>query len=428
MGAMGLVWLLTIVAVLMVIWVATVFIRLRGPLGWMFLFPRLTAAALVPVLAPLAVVGALLAAWRGAQAAMWLFVAAAGIASMALVAILATGSDFGTAFGSDWESRIAPARRTGLQRGAWRLQLPGAAAVTLTNDIPFWTIPETGRVLLCDIWEPPAGTAHSGLAYVYFHGSAWYFLDKDTFTRPLFRHLAAQGHVVMDVAYRLYPETEVPGMVADVNRAIAWLKEHAADYGVSPDRIVIGGSSAGGHICQLAAYAVGAPEFTPSDVQGRNLAVRGVVSLYGPTDMHACFYHTRQERIPGIGVTPPDMKALTKGSGRLGLHKAAMAGRLDWLIGGTPDQVPERYSLCSPVSHASAACPPTLLIQGEDDLVTSAAATRQLAEKLRAAGVPVATLFFPYITHGFDLAMPALSPAARRALHETDRFLAMLAG
>jgi acetyl esterase/lipase len=86
---------------------------------------------------------------------------------------------------------------------------------------------------------------------VYLHGSAWCMLDKDVGTRPLFRHLAAQGHV----AYWLFPETDLPGMVADAKRALAWMKHHAADLQVRPDRVVVAGGSAGGHLGLLAAYA-----------------------------------------------------------------------------------------------------------------------------------------------------------------------------
>ena len=57
--------------------------------------------------------------------------------------------------------------------------------------MPFWNLPD--RRLLCDLWQPLRGVAPSGLALVYLHGSAWYLLDKDFFTRPFFRHLAAQG-------------------------------------------------------------------------------------------------------------------------------------------------------------------------------------------------------------------------------------------
>jgi len=72
---------------------------------------------------------------------------------------------------------------------------------------------------------------------LYFHGSAWYMFDKDFGTRPFFRHLAAHGHVVMDVAYRLCPEVDIYGMPSDVKRAIAWMKCHAGEYGVDPSRI-----------------------------------------------------------------------------------------------------------------------------------------------------------------------------------------------
>ena len=120
----------------------------------------------------------------------------------------------------------------------------------------------------------------SGLAFIYFHGSAWVFLDKDFGTRPFFHHLAAQGHVIMDVAYlgRLYPETGIEGMVGDVRRSVAWLKANALVYGVNPDRIVIGGGFAGGHIALLAVvYTEGHPETTPPDTRGLDTSVRGVV-------------------------------------------------------------------------------------------------------------------------------------------------------
>jgi len=60
---------------------------------------------------------------------------------------------------------------------------------------------------------PPEGVPATGLAFIYLHASAWWILDKDSGTRPLFRHLVAQGHVVMDVAYRLCPEVDIYEMV-----------------------------------------------------------------------------------------------------------------------------------------------------------------------------------------------------------------------
>ena len=97
----------------------------------------------------------------------------------------------------------------------------------------------------------------------YLHGSAYMILDKDVGTRPLFRHLAAQGHVVVDVAYRLFPETDLPGMVADAKRAVEWVRSRAADLEIDPARIVLAGGSAGGHLSLLAGYSHKDPALTP---------------------------------------------------------------------------------------------------------------------------------------------------------------------
>jgi hypothetical protein len=99
------------------------------------------------------------------------------------------------------------------------------------RDVAYWTVPGTDRQLLADLWQPPEGTQPSGLAFIYRHGGGHASGDKGGPTEPWFRHLAAQGHVVMDVAYRFCPETNVPGMQGDVKRAIVWMKRNAAHYG-----------------------------------------------------------------------------------------------------------------------------------------------------------------------------------------------------
>lgn len=53
----------------------------------------------------------------------------------------------------------------------------------------------------------------------------------------------------------MFPETDVPGMVADARRAVAWVRGHVADLGIESDRIVLVGGSAGGHLALLAPTA-----------------------------------------------------------------------------------------------------------------------------------------------------------------------------
>jgi acetyl esterase/lipase len=71
----------------------------------------------------------------------------------------------------------------------------------------------------------------------------------------------------MDVAYRLCPETGAVGMVGDAKRAVAWMKAHAAEYGASPEKVVLMGASAGAHIALLTAYATNHPRLTPDDLR-----------------------------------------------------------------------------------------------------------------------------------------------------------------
>jgi acetyl esterase/lipase len=258
-------------------------------------------------------------------------------------------------------------------------------------------------------------------------------LDKDVGTRPLFRHLAAQGHVVVDVAYRLFPETDLPGMVADAKRALAWVKRHATELDVKPDRVVVAGGSAGGHLALLAAYAPEDPALTPAELTGFDPGVCGVVSLYGQADLAAHYRHTDQQKTcrpddpqPDWDAPPPPWTARLFGAD-VGRLKLVPASRVDWLVGGTPSQVPDRYAQLSPLHRVHPDCPPSLLVHGEHDEMAPVAAMRQLQRRLEQAGVPVTGVYLPHTDHGFDLLATTWSPPARAAIHVLDRFLTILA-
>lgn len=322
-----------------------------------------------------------------------------------------------------------------------RRKAPAGAPARRQRDLPFWTVPGTGRPLLCDLWQPPAGQAPTGVGLVYLHSSAWHLADKDLWTRPLFRHLAAQGHVVMDVAYRLCPEVGILGMLADARRAIAWLRANAARHGVDPARIVAMGASAGGQLALLAAYIAGHPDLTPPDLEGADTSVRAVVSCYGLADMRACYRHMERllpaaETVRRLEATP--LLAATQGiaaalpglpvAGQLWkLPGMSRTGIVASLLGGGPDEVPAMYDLASPLAHAGPHCPPTLLIHGEHDAAIPLPATLALRDRLIAAGVPVESLLLPQTDHLFDLVLPQISPAAWVARRHLDRFLARFA-
>ena len=303
------------------------------------------------------------------------------------------------------------------------------------KDIPFATIPDTNRHLLCDIWQPNTTLAPSGLAFIYLHGSAWTLLDKDVGTRTLFNHLAAQGYVIMDVAYRLAPETDMMGMVNDVKQAIVWMKENAQTYGVNPDTIVVGGGSAGGHLALLAGYTANNPQFTPKELETKDMSVCGVVSLYGPTDLESMYYHTNQQLTTRLNAGSakkaiPQMpkwliEIMGKSYHRFHFENFANAGTFAFIFGGHPDECPKKYALFSPVNHVNANCPATLLIHGEDDTMASIQTTRILFKRLKEEKVPTVMHIFPQTDHAFDLILPKISPAAHTAIYDVERFLAL---
>lgn len=347
-----------------------------------------------------------------------------------------TGTGFTQAFGHQWEKKIPAGPAIYFLKSRADLKLPAVPDPVLRQNISFYTIPGTARELLCDIWEPPAMVARSGLAFIYLHGSAWSVLDKDFGTRTFFRHMAAQGHVIMDVAYRLFPETDMLGMVFDTKHAIAWMKANAAAYQINPARIVIGGSSAGGHLTLLTAYTEQHKQFTPPDLQDVDTSVRGVISLYGPPQLEALYYHTGQHLTthPTTGKPlkePGEMPAWAKKMmgdyyHRLGLDKNLMPGALAYMFGGHPDKQPEIYSRLSPVTYVNTNCPPTLLIQGEHDLITPVKTVQLLHERLTQAGVPVVLHLLPQTDHAFDLVLPKMSFSAHNAFYDVERFLALM--
>jgi acetyl esterase/lipase len=404
-------------------------IRAKNPLGWVTIAPKMIASALSPYWAIIGVVGALIGWAYNALWAIPMGIIGAGMMIWYVWRCTRDHKAFEYAFGSGWEDQIAPQQATHMVKRRWSpyLKMKASPEPAWERDIPFWTIPDTDQQLLCDLWRPRNGNV-SGLAFIYLHGSAWTIGDKDFLTRPFFRHLVSQGHTVMDVAYRLIPEVDIYGMVGDVKRAIAWMKANADRYDVDPEKIVLGGASAGGHLALLAGYTPGHPELRPEDIKHTDLSVCGLVSCYGPTDMLATYQHENQERIFG-DMPPVPIGTKLECANRLRFDSEILgryAGRMDILLGGHPKDAVATYQLASPITHVHPGCPPTLLVQGQQDFITPVGATCELHAKLVESDVPAINVVFPWTDHGFDMLLPHTSPPIQSTLYDVDRFLALL--
>ena len=395
-------------------------IKTKNPIGWITMVPKAIAGALSTYWAVIGAVGAIIGGISGAYWAVALGMISAGM--MLWYAWRCTRDHKGLekAFGPDWEDQIHPEQARHMVQRRWSLysRMKASPEPLWERDVPFCTIPGSDRQLLCDIWSPTDGKG-SGLGFIYFHGSGWAVFDKDLFTRPLFRHLVAQGHTVMDVAYRLIPEADIYGMAGDVKRAVAWMKANADRYGVNPEKIVLGGGSAGAHIALLAGYAPDHPELTPKNLKGEDLSVCGIVSYYGPSDLMAVYQHTNLQKMEGLPRVPVGTIVDSN-------RAFSYAARFDILLGGWPQDVPDMYELASPITHVHPGSPPTLLVQGNLDFVTPVDSTFELYTKLVNTGVPAINVVYPWTDHGFDMLFLELSPPAQSALYDVDRFLALL--
>ena len=428
--------LVALLGVLSTMWSAVVVRPANSYQGFMV---KSAATAQTPLLTLLGALTAALGVRRRSRLAITTGVLGAGVGAYYVTRVTASHDGLERAFGPDWRQRIpVDAERRMLPRRR-SLRLPRVRELRLERDVPFWTIPGTDRQLLADIWEPAAGVERTGTVVVYLYGGSWHFFDKDVLTRPLFRQLTAQGHVVMDAAHRSCPETDVFGMVGDVHRAVAWVKANAERYGIDSERVVVMGGSSGAHIALLAAYAPHEPKLVPQELQGADTSVMAVVSWYGIPEMASAVKRWLGQEAASSSPPVWDRK-----------EPGRFANLLNTLIMGRPltaaqsppappvrqlvrnllgveaeESSAEMYDLASPIHHVTGACPPTLMFQGTHDAVVPLEAARRLHRSLEAARVPVVYVEYIWTEHAFDLMYPPLAnPAAKAALYDLERFLA----
>jgi acetyl esterase/lipase len=400
------------------------------------------ATALTPAVTVLGALAAALGARCRSRFAIITGGLGASVAAYYVTRVTAGHDGLERAFGPDWQQRLPPGADRRMLRRRRSMRLPRVPAPRWARDVPFWTIPGTDRQLLADIWEPAANVERTGTAIVYLYGGSWHFFDKDVLTRPLFRQLTAQGHVIMDAAHRSCPETDVIGMVGDVHRAVAWIKANADRYGIDPQRVVVMGGSSGAHIALLAAYAPHEPRLVPEELHGADPSVMAVVSWYGIPEMASAV----QRWLDQAGATPSPTTWERKEPGKVAnLLNRVMLGR-PLTAAQSPPAPPVRqlvrnvlgveaeessgamFDLASPIHHVSPACPPTLMFQGTHDAVVPLEAARRLHRSLEAAGVPVVYVEYIWTEHAFDGMYPPLAnPAAKAALYDLERFLVLVA-
>lgn len=132
--------------------------------------------------------------------------------------------------------------------------------------------------LSLDIYRPAATRAGAPVV-VFFYGGGWKTGSREQY-RFVGQRLARSGMLTLIADYRTYPRATFPGFVEDGARAVAWARDHAAEYGGDPARLFVAGHSAGAQIATL--IGTDARYLAAHGLEPRDLA--GVIGLSGPYD------------------------------------------------------------------------------------------------------------------------------------------------
>ncbi len=237
------------------------------------------------------------------------------------------------------------------------LAATGCGEVTEIPDLPYDD--RYGDRTEMDVYLPPEYRADRP-AVLLIHGGGWRSFSKDVYVDHA-RRLAKAGYAVAAINYRLVPDGVYPKPVRDCACALSFFRAQAVEFGFDPDRVAVAGYSAGGHLASLLGVAIDDPEHKPDCPAGPTFPPRAVVSGAGPEDMWEM----------------PEVDVVTE------------------FMGGTREEIPERYDLASPIHHVAPGAPPFLFVHGTDDWFVDFAQSERMRDALAEVGADARLLAIP---------------------------------
>ncbi|MBS0556276.1 MAG: alpha/beta hydrolase [Proteobacteria bacterium] len=236
------------------------------------------------------------------------------------------------------------------------------------------------RGLALDAYSPIG--AHAAPVVVFFYGGSW-SEGKRHWYRYVGDALASHGVVVLIPDYRKYPDVRFPAFMRDAARAVAWVREHATEFGGDPQHLFVMGHSAGGQIAALLACD--------------------------------------QRYLAAVGMRPRDL------AGMIGV-----AGAYAFLpfVDDEPeifgDDAKGRYD-SQPINFVDGDEPPMLLLQGEDDDEVPPSNAQAMAERAQAMDGTATLKLYPDVGHnGILLALARGGHAQAPTLADTLAFIARI--
>ncbi|AWV98818.1 alpha/beta hydrolase [Arcticibacterium luteifluviistationis] len=238
------------------------------------------------------------------------------------------------------------------------------------TNITYGLAPE--RELKMDIYMPKG--IDKPVLVVWVHGGAWHSGSKEN--PPL--GLLKRGYALASIDYRLSTEARFPAMLFDIKAAIRFLRGNAEKYDYQREKIIIWGSSAGGHLVALTGLTNGNEnlEGNIGDYLNESSDVNLTLDFFGPTNFKTIL---AQSTPHGVGVRAPALATM---------------------FGMPVEMAPEMAELASPVFHVDATDPPLFIAHGNQDNQVPINQSIELWLKLKEAGVPTEFEILGNMGHG----------------------------
>ncbi|MCB1219404.1 MAG: alpha/beta hydrolase [Planctomycetales bacterium] len=234
-----------------------------------------------------------------------------------------------------------------------------------------------------DIYLPAGESEGPRPVCLYIHGGGWQGGDKAE-GEIFLRGPVQAGWVGISTNYRLSGQAKWPAQIEDVHACLEWIGRHADEIGADPERIVVAGGSAGGHLSLMAGL---------DQHSWRNYSIIGTFSLYGPTDLLAEEWHFHQIRYMLVN-----------------------------LLGGDPLEDPSQARDASPLNYADKRDVPVFMVHGDADDIVPYSQSVAMQELLSGLGVDNRLLRVPGGNHGnFDETDPDWTEIAREFLQWSNQ-------
>lgn len=199
---------------------------------------------------------------------------------------------------------------------------------------------------------------------IWIHGGGWQNGSKEG-CPPARQGYLERGYAVASLNYRLSGHAAFPAQIEDCKAALRWLRAHAQEYGLDPERFGVWGSSAGGHLVALLGTSGAEKSLDVGahlDVSSR---VQAVCDYYGPTDL------TRMDENTAPGAR---------------MRHNAPDSPESKLLGGPVQENKDKAARASPLTFVSAGMPPFLIVHGDADPVVAFSQSELLFDALKQAG------------------------------------------